>query len=308
MDLKQLQAFVHVAELGSFTRAATILDTTQPALSRQVRQLEVELHQHLLVRNGRGVALTEAGQRLLAHAQGILQQVERATDDLESLRGTPGGQFNIGLTPSVAKIATVEMIRRFRASFPAATITVNEALSSYLVEWLMMGRIDAAVMYDTADTPMIDKRGLFAEELFLIGSSEAARTATRRAPGAVRLKDIGQYPLVIPGRMHAIRHIVETRAAELGVKLSIALEVDAVSSILDLVSEGYGYAVLPLNATSSDPLKRQFTVERLTHPTLFSQLVVATSALHPVSHLASRAIAMIEHDVLPLYTEPRRVT
>lgn len=307
MDFKQLQAFVHVAELGSFTRAATILDTTQPALSRLVRQLEVQLRQHLLVRNGRGVALTDAGQRLLAHAQGILQQVERATHDLENLRGTPSGQFAIGLTPSVAKIATVELIRRFRAAFPTATITVTEALSSYLVEWLMMGRIDAAVMYDTADTPLIDKRALFSEELFLIGHGRLGEPAAGPPPGAIRLKQIGRYPLVIPGRMHAIRHIVETRAAEQGAKLSIALEVDAVSSILDLVCEGHGYAVLPMNAINSDPLKRHFTINRITHPTLHSQLVVATSTVHPVSHLAGRAMAMIEQDVLPLYTEPRRI-
>ncbi len=87
-DLKQLESFVRVAELGRFTRAAVELGLAQPALSRQVRQLEVELHQHLLKRNGRGAVVTEAGQTLLQHARGILHQVERAREELGQVKGS----------------------------------------------------------------------------------------------------------------------------------------------------------------------------------------------------------------------------
>ena len=82
MDLKQIEYFVRVAELGSFTRAAQVLGVAQPALSRQVRLLEVELRQNLLTRNGRGATPTEAGQVLLEHGRGILHQVERAKEDM----------------------------------------------------------------------------------------------------------------------------------------------------------------------------------------------------------------------------------
>jgi LysR family nitrogen assimilation transcriptional regulator len=97
MELKQLEYFVRVAELGSFTRAATALHTTQPMLSRQVRMLEVELHQTLLTRNGRGAAPTEAGQLLLEHGRGILHQVERAREDLARVRGGLAGRVALGL-------------------------------------------------------------------------------------------------------------------------------------------------------------------------------------------------------------------
>src|ERR1019366_4308425 len=116
-------------------------------------------------------------------------------------------------------------------------ITVAEGLSSYLKEWLMMGRIDAAILYDTLQSPLIDKRILFTEELFLIGRL----AAIPKAPKQIQLSQIGLFPLVIPSRMHAIRALVETQAAEVGVKLNIAMEVDAVSSVLDLVDDGYGY-------------------------------------------------------------------
>jgi LysR family nitrogen assimilation transcriptional regulator len=111
-----------------------------------------------------------------------------------------------------------------------------------------------------------------------------------------------QYaPLVIPGRMHAIRPMVEAAAAEQGVRWRIELEVDAVTSILDLVSEGIGYAVLSLNATTSDVLKRRFQVIRIAEPTLFSRLAIATSSKHTLSQLAIQSIAMLESKILPLY-------
>jgi LysR family nitrogen assimilation transcriptional regulator len=303
VDLKQLEAFVHVAELGSFTRAAITLDTNQPALSRLVRQLEVELRHTLLERNGRGVTPTPAGQRMLAHAKGIRQQVQRASQDLDELHGAPGGHFGIGITPSFAKVATHELVKGFRMSFAGSTISVAQGLSTYLIEWLMMGRIDVAVLYDTFDTPLIDKRTIFTEELFLIGP-DIGETRGEAAPAAVTtvpLREIARYPLIIPGRMHAIRRMVESAAAEQGARLRIELEVDAVTSILDLVTEGIGYAVLSLNATASDTLKRRFQVMRITEPTLFSRLAIATSSKHTLSQLAIQAIAMLESKILPLY-------
>ncbi|MFN4065519.1 MAG: LysR family transcriptional regulator, partial [Parazoarcus communis] len=99
MDLKQLEYFVRVAEMGSFTRASIALDIAQPALSRQIRLLEVELRQNLLIRNGRGVTTTEAGKLLLEHARGVLHQIERAKEELSRIRGALSGRVAVGLPP-----------------------------------------------------------------------------------------------------------------------------------------------------------------------------------------------------------------
>jgi DNA-binding transcriptional LysR family regulator len=84
MNLKQLEYFVRVAEIGSFSQAAMVLNVAQPALSHQVRLLEAQLHVALLIRNGRGVTLTEVGNRLCKHSVAILQLVERAAKDIEA--------------------------------------------------------------------------------------------------------------------------------------------------------------------------------------------------------------------------------
>jgi len=122
MDLKQIGYFVRVAELGSFTRASAALGIAQPALSRQVRLLEVELRQSLLTRNGRGASPTEAGRLLLAHGRGILHQVERAREELGRVRGALAGRVAVGLPPSLARLLTVPLTRAFRAQMPDATI------------------------------------------------------------------------------------------------------------------------------------------------------------------------------------------
>src|ERR1700732_1115539 len=103
MAMKKLEYFRHVAELGSFTRAASFLSVVQPALSRQVRQLEVELGQNLFDRNGRGVVLTDAGTSLLEHTRGILTQVGRARQELEEQRNGDSGHLALGLPPSLGR-------------------------------------------------------------------------------------------------------------------------------------------------------------------------------------------------------------
>ena len=116
MDLKQLEYFVRVAELGSFTRASISLDVAQPALSRQIRLLEVELRQNLLTRNGRGAVPTEAGKLLLEHGRGILHQVTLTREELGSSRGALAGRVSIGLPPSLSKLITVPLIKAFNRS------------------------------------------------------------------------------------------------------------------------------------------------------------------------------------------------
>lgn len=299
MELRELEAFVHVAVHGSFTRAAEILETNQPALSRLVRRLEVELHQTLLVRNGRGAATTPAGEVLLVHCKEILQHVRKAKDAMHSLQGSARHKFTLGLVPHIAKFAILSLVRDMRVQFPNAAITVVEGASTLLLESLLMDRIDAAIMYETPRSDLIEKRSLLREELYLIGPGASGVPP----PESLRFKDVERYPLVISSRMHAIREVVEAQAAKHRVQLNIALEVDAVMSALDLVQEGFGYALLPLNALQRDERPRKLSVTRITDPALHCRLVVATSRQHPSSSFVRNALDLLEARIVPLYLQ-----
>lgn len=289
MELKQLDYFVRVAELGSFTKASSLLSIAQPALSRQVRQLEVELKQTLLYRNGRGVSVTEAGKRLVAHARGILQQVERARGELEDVKAAPVGRVVVGAPPSVGKMLTVPLVRAFRAHYPGASIGMVEGLSVTIQELLLTGRVDIGLIYNPVPAPAVEITPFLAEELFLIRAAPAGRARSHKA---VALSELPDFPLIIPSRPHAIRMYVETQLANLGLKPAVALEIDGVSSILDLVHEGHGAAVLSLNAVHGH--KRSFSVTPFTRPRLMSQLTLAVSAQRPGTPLTRSTLELIQ--------------
>jgi LysR family nitrogen assimilation transcriptional regulator len=296
MDLKQLEAFVRVAELGSFTRAATALHMSQPALSRYVRLLEVELRQSLLVRNGRGALPTEAGKVLLAHGRGILHQVDRAIEELGQVRGSLAGHVTVGLPSSLARVLTVPLTRAFKLKLPQATIAISEGLSTALSEALLAGRLDLAVLYNAQPTADIDIAPLMDEELVLV-QRRPPGLAEDPPPGPINLQAISDLPLVIPSRPNAIRMHVESELINLGCRLNIALEIDGVSAILDLVADGAGSAVLSRNAVTSSVRPAAYTMRAIVSPSLKTHIALATSALRPAT-MTQQATMQLLHDTV----------
>jgi LysR family nitrogen assimilation transcriptional regulator len=291
MDLKQLEYFRHVAELGSFTRAASFLSVVQPALSRQVRQLEVELGQNLFDRNGRGVVLTDAGARLLEHTRGILMQVGRARQELEDQRNGTSGHFTLGLPPSLGRSVTVPLVKAFGHQLPNAKLATVEGLSAYILEWLNVGRVDCALLYNAPASPTVDLQLLLDEQLFLI--APAVPKPARKARKSIALAELADYPLIIPSRPHAMRMSVENALAGVDVKIKVAHEIECIPAIIDLVRQGHGFAVLPLNAVKSTPWTDEVQVRPIIAPVLKTSLSLATSAQRPKGPLMRKAIEVI---------------
>jgi LysR family nitrogen assimilation transcriptional regulator len=297
MDLRQLQGFVQVAELGSFTRASRLLGVAQPALSRQVRALETELHQALFTRTGRGVTLTEPGKRLLAHGRGILQQVERARLDLEEHRGVPVGHLAIGLPPSVGRVLTAPLVVAFRERLPQATLTVVEGLSAYVLEWLLQGRVDVAVVYQAPPDPAIDRLPVFDEPLYLV-SARSGRRGSAAVGAAVSLAEVAARELVIPSRPHSLRMQLETVLAAAGLRPRIGVEIESVPAILGLVQHHGLHAVLSLNALRGHEAELQARPVRLPGgQVLTTPLAIATSAQRPRGPLLEQGVALV-HELL----------
>lgn len=297
MDLKQLEYFVRVAELGSFTRASVVLEIAQPALSRQVRLLEVELRQNLLTRNGRGVTPTEAGKLLLEHGRGILHQVARTYEELGRVRGALAGRVCLGLPPSMSKALTVPITREFRKRLPNAALSVSEGLSIAMQEGLQTGRLDVALLYNPLPSAELETAPLLTESLFLIGRREPAPDGREADDAAPRtLREVALLPLVIPSRPHAMRMLVEKQMAEIGCRPNIALEIDGVAAILDLVLDGAGFAVLPAHALGTVAQPEAFVLRPIVEPALRSNLVIATAARRPAT-LTQQALVALVRDI-----------
>lgn len=294
MNLKQLEYFVNVAELGSFSKAALILNIAQPALSRQVRLLETDLHVTLLTRNGRGVVLTESGQRLFDHSVGILQLVARVTEEIEATRDVPAGRIVIGLPPSMGRRLTLPLVEAFRRTLPKARLAIVEGLSTHLIEWIATGRVDLGLILNPEPNAAIEVTPVFEEPLGLVGpmSSRGRKTSP------MALAELIDYPLIMPERTHALRKLLETQAALSALKLNVVLEVSSVQSILDLVAAGHGYAVLSQSALAASGRPEAFSLRPLVKPSLSSTFFLAVSAHKPSTPLGRQAFRLLQELVV----------
>jgi LysR family transcriptional regulator, nitrogen assimilation regulatory protein len=291
MNLKHLQSFVRVAELGSFSKAARVLDIAQPALSRQVRQLETDLRETLLLRNGRGVSLTDAGRRLFDHGVQILQRVSQAREDLGAERGAEVGHVTIGLPPSIGRRLTLPLIEGFRQHLPRARLTIVEGLSANIAEWIASGRADLGLLYNPDAQPELELTPLLRERLCLV---EPAAARTRRAASKpLPLRELGSYPLILPERHQSIRRLLQTQATLAAVKLNIAWEVSSIPAIIDLVCARVGYAVLNASAVAASGRGAELATRPIVEPELASVLFLAQSATKPPTPLQRRVARLL---------------
>jgi len=295
MNLRQLEYFVRVAELGSFTRAALALDVAQPALSRQVRLLEVQLRQNLLLRNGRGVTLTQAGALLLEHGRGILHQMARVQDALADVRGGVAGRVALGLPPTVARAWAVPLVHAFRKRLPQVQLSIAEGLSVSMQEALGHGRLDLAVLYNARPSAEWELAPLLREELVLVQARPPGLAEEPLLP--LPLAELAQLPLIIPSRPNAIRMQVEMALAELALRPCVAWEIDGVRAILDLVADGLGSAVLTRHAVASSVLPSSYTQRSLGPQGLYVQSWLATSARRAPTRAQQAAVALLREVV-----------
>jgi LysR family nitrogen assimilation transcriptional regulator len=308
MDLKQLEYFVRVAEMGSFTRASISLDVAQPALSRQIRLLEVELRQNLLTRNGRGAVPTEAGKLLLEHGRGILHQVALTREELSSSRGAMAGKVSIGLPPSLSKLITVPLVHEFRKHMPAAQLTLTEGFSVLMHEGLRVGNLDMAVLYNPEQSSDLEMKTLHEDALALISPAAQAVTPKKSGknaskPGAVRLCDVAQLPLILPSRPNAFRLLVEGELMMIGKRPNVIFEVDGLNAILSLVKEGIGHAILPSYTLSNFDNAAPFDVKPIEQPSIKSQLMLVWSARRPTTATQKKAMEIVGQVVLTMITK-----
>jgi len=288
MDLRQIEYFVRVAELGSFTRASIALSIAQPALSRQIRLLEMELEQSLLIRTGRGVRMTEAGKAMLEQGRGVLHQVSRLRDELGRIRGGVAGGVSLGLPPSFSRLLSVPLVRAATRELPGVRLSISEGLTTSLQDMLVSGQIDLALLYhlNLAAKADIAAEYLREEPLYLFSRY---RVHQRTCP--IPLSAIGEQPLVIPRRPNAFRVLIEDALAALGQPLQIAMEADGLDVMLGLVADGVGSAVLGASAVATAARSGRYRVQPI-HG-VSASIYLSTSSQRPTTQAQREMMRLI---------------
>jgi LysR family nitrogen assimilation transcriptional regulator len=300
MNLRQIEFFIHVAESGSFSRASVMIGLTQPAISRQVSALERELQLRLLHRNGRGVVLTDAGQRFLVYARGILHQLEGARHAVTGNEADLTGKVAIGLPPSLGQVLTLPLVRAFRERYPGAELSIMEALSLPLQERLLAGPLDAAVVHNPAPSPLIKIEPMVTESLCLLSPARGLKSRS------VLFQALEKFELIFPGAPHPIRSSVEAEALRRGIKLRVVLEIDAIGMSLQLVAQGYGHAIVPYNVVRAGMSGAGIVARPIVQPSLGSTVALITPGRRPTTLLADGATEILRQVLRRTLSGPRR--
>ena len=182
MEISQLRTLIHVAELGSLSKAADRMNIAQPALSRQVRMLEQELGIALFARHGRGMVLTAQGREILTHATRVMAELEEIRARAGDTGSAFSGQIAIGLPPTVADIISGPLVAAFGKTHPKARLRLVSAYSGYLLDWLQRAEIDMAVLYNPGAVRSLRKQPILIENPFVIGPPEAGFSTVRALP------------------------------------------------------------------------------------------------------------------------------
>lgn len=280
LDLRPLYLFVQVAEVGSFSKAAAALSIGQPALSREIKELEQRFDVQLLHRNGRGVSLTDAGEQLMAHAKGLLRGLQQAEHELSAVRGTPSGSVAIGVPPLFGHVLNFDLIRKIHAEYPKVSLLFVEGFTTDFLEWLAKGSIDLAVMYNPPSISTLLAEHLFDDRLCLVGMPGSLEI---RPDSDISFKALAELPLVMAPKPHRLRAAADSAAKEANITLKIEVEATGTATILDLVRGRIGYTILPNSLIREDATSGRLHAWPLTEPKITPQMFLVTSMQRPLT-------------------------
>lgn len=266
MNLRALKYFVAIADAGSLTAAAEAIAIAQPALSRQLRELENDLGVQLLHRTSRGVRMTQAGATLYESAYRILAEAERVR---EQLTGQHAEQASVvlGTTPTLASLLVPGVFARCQRSLGGVNLTVREAFTPVLLDWLERGVVDVAVVTNPEPGRSITMHALLGEPFALISQ------ASKRFGPTISLGQLARIPLLMT-TIH--RGIVERQIAPMGGHLNVHAQIDSVDSIRELVLQGQGSTLMPVSVFKDPRVRRRVTMSEVSGVQLNRLLVMAT--------------------------------
>jgi LysR family transcriptional regulator, hca operon transcriptional activator len=244
MELRHLRYFVAIAEEGSLTNAAERrLHTAQPSLSRQIRDLELEVGVRLLERGARGITLTAAGRTFLDHARLALLQVDAAGEAARRAAAPEKRAFTIGFLAGTELVWLPEALRILRGEQPDVEITLASQSSPELAGALMRGKVDVAFLRREKDAPGIAFKSLIREPLVAVLPADHRLAAQK----AVRVQDFAHETYISPTRVApALKAVIENYAAKSGVMLKPEYDAENISSVLSLVTSTGGVTLMPL--------------------------------------------------------------
>ena len=247
MEIRQLRAFVAIAETGTFTAAAQRVHVTQAAISMQIRQLEKELGVKLFLRAPRRVVLTEAGEQLLQRARHILRDHDAAVDEVAELAGTQRGRLRIGsASAGVTTDVLPQLFKEVRKQHAGAHLSLVSGTSDALVNQLLNGELDLAFVSLPVEARGIHTERLSQDQLVAIASPRHSLAKQK----TVSAYTLAGEKLILGERGGNTRRLIDRFFAQAGVTLHVSMELSRQAAIRRMVEENMGVGIVPLQSVT----------------------------------------------------------
>jgi len=241
VDFGQVEAFLQVSQHRSFSRAAEILQLTQPSITARIQALERELGEELFERSGRGVRLTDAGHAFLPYVERLLQTVREGRDAVDEVRNVQLGSLRLGSAITISTYVLPRILNAFCRRYSGVDVIVRTGRSEQVLAMLLADEVQVGLARSLAN-PEIETIDLYEDEIVLVappGHRFAASGRTVVAEAAVE-------PIVLFDRGSSYYGLINSFFRQAGVIPNVAMELDSLEATKRMVEEGLGIALLPL--------------------------------------------------------------
>lgn len=268
MQFRHLRYFAKIVEAGSFSRAAALIHIAQPALSKQIAELEDEFGVTLLHRSARGITPTVAGEVLYQEALKLMRLVDNLPAIVRSSQGDVHGVVCFGMASTMAPALTGKMLEICRSTLPKVTLRFVTGDSLTLREKVASHAIDIAIVFEDEPEVGFTREVLFRQRLYLASPKGAAHASS------ISLQEISALPLVLPTPTNVLRRLLDRVFAQTNITLEPIAESDLFDVMMSAVQTGLGHAVLPKGDFSDVPGHQEIATTPIEPPVYMTACLV----------------------------------
>ncbi len=241
MDFGQVEAFLQVATHKSFSRAADVLQLTQPSITARIQALERELGEELFERSGRGVRMTDAGLAFLPYVEKMLQTLQEGRAAVEEVRNVQLGSLRVGAAITISTYVLPNILRHFCNQYPGVDVIIRTGRSEQVLNMLLNDEVQVGIIRSLAN-PDVETVHLYDDEIVLVTYPQH-RFAAR---GETTVAEAATEPIVLFDRGSSYYNLIHNFFREAGVIPNVAMELDSLEATKRMVEEGLGVALVPL--------------------------------------------------------------
>lgn len=270
MHLQHLITFCRVVDLNSFTQAAQDLNLSQPAVTKQVKALEQELGTRLLMRRGRQLRLTPAGEILYPYAKRTIHTLQECRDALHNLQAPGMGRLAIGTVPTIALFTLPDLLAQFAREHPMVSVRLRTGINAEIAELVLRSEVDIGILPVPFTHEELQTTPLFHDPILLVSSPQAP-WANRSWLSPVELS---RLPMICYRRGTQFRNFVDAHFDAAGITVNEVMEFDSHEAVKTMVGLGFGVGALPETAVREDLEKGRL-------------ITLSVRGLRPISRITS---------------------